>query len=667
MTQSKRPSRIMRALKIIFKGLFWTTTAGLMLAIGAVAGAYIIIDDTAKKLPKYSEIREIPNGTTIRYFSDDDQLLYTQGPEYGQWVEYKDIPVEMRQAIIAVEDRRYREHYGVDPVALARAAKFAWDNRNTGRRLQGASTITQQVARMLFLDRSYDMRRKIDEMIVALALEQVLTKEQILELYLNKAYFGGGAYGIDAASRKFFDHDISTLDIPEAAMLAGLVKAPSDYSPTADPKAAEDRMRTVLRLMNETRQNASADPDMDAPVITITNSVRGRNGTRHFIDWIEPQVEQYIPDMEGQIDVYTTLDTTMQEQAQSAAEKNVPANAQTAIISMEENGSIKAMVGGLDYASSTYNRATQARRQPGSSFKLFVYLTAIESGFGPQSRVFDGPLTIGAWTPQNSSGRYSGNLPLKSAFAFSLNTVAARLGQKVGTERVAQMGYRLGISTNINTDPSMVLGTMDVRLIDMTRAYAIVANSGLSVIPHGIKKIEQNGKTVFEEKNNLRQIMVSKDTAATMTSLLRAVVDNGTAGAAQIGRPVAGKTGTTNENKDGWFIGFSSGIITGVWVGRDDAKPIYGLEGGKAPARIFASLMREAVKGRPSGFETIDPPKINGINLAGTSAPKTKSDTPKTEQTSISEVVRDAPIAPPKPPPASREGQSRAIRPDESN
>ena len=656
-------------LRFVLRSFFWMALVGSMLAAGVAVGLSWIVYKASEDLPSYQEIRQLPSGTTVRYFSSDGELIHTKGPEYGEWVEYQAIPMEMRQAIVAIEDRRFRQHKGVDPIALARAVKFAWDNRGTGRRLQGASTITQQVARTLFLDRQYDVRRKLDEMIVALAMERKFTKQQIVELYLNRVYFGGGAYGFDAASRTFFGHSGETLTTEEAALLAGLVKAPSDYAPTADPEAAEGRMRVVLAVMRETGQDRSASPSAEMPELNLKQTSEDRAGSRHFIDWIEPQINQIVPDLTGRIDVFTTLDSELQISAQDAVDNLTPEGAQAAVLSMEEDGAVRTMVGGLDYINSSYNRATQAQRQPGSAFKLFVYLTALESGYGPNSRVYDGPVTIDGWSPKNSSGRYSGNLALKTAFAYSLNTVAARMGQRLGTERIAQMAYRLGISTPINTDPSMVLGTADVRLIDMTRAYATVATGGLSVMPYGIERIEQNGKPVYRNETHTRQVMISRQNAASMTSLMRGVVEDGTAGAAQIGRPVAGKTGTTNSNKDGWFIGFSSGVITGVWIGRDDARPIPGLQGGRAPARIFSAYMVDAVKGRPSGFETINPPKISAPDLTMSEGEALQaSSEPGTPVETVVTEAAGAPSATPAqapPPPASRQGQSRAIRPDQ--
>ena len=668
---SPTQGKFRRFMRLTLRLGLWSFLIGIMLLAGLAAGTSWVVHDASKRLPSYEEIKARPTGTTVRYFSVDGDLLHSQGPQYGEWLEYVDTPVTMRKAMVAIEDRRYREHKGVDPIALARAAKFAWDNYGTGRRLQGASTITQQVARTLFLDRRYDVRRKLDEMIVALALERKFSKEQILELYLNRVYFGGGAYGVDAASRTFFGHDATNLSLEEAALLAGLVKAPSDYAPTADPKAAEGRMRVVLGVIKSTGQDRSADTAAPMPKLDLQKEREDRTGSRHFIDWIAPQVEQIRPELVGKIDIHTTLDDKLQTLAQDSVEGGAPSGTQPALVTIDDSGAVRAMVGGLDYATSSYNRATQAKRQPGSSFKLFVYLTALESGYGPNSRVFDGPITIGDWSPQNNSGRYSGNMRMQSAFAFSLNTVAARLGQKLTTERISQMAQRLGISTPVTTSPSMVLGTSEVRLIDMTRAYATVAAQGKGVVPYGVERIEQSGRVIYRHEPSQAPRLLSESVAANMTYMMRGSVESGTSRAADIGRAVAGKTGTTNSNKDGWFIGFSSGLTTGVWVGRDDAKPVPGLQGGRAPARIFANYMKDAVEGRPQGFETITPPRIAAPDLQMTAGERLQVSTPSNEPAKplVTEdagppVARQAP-PPQAAPPVSREGRSRAIRPDD--
>jgi penicillin-binding protein 1A len=585
--------------------LLWTLGSGLALLLLGAVGLTVAVMNARANLPSFGELKSSPNGQMIRVRAADGTILVSLGPSYGEWIPYEEIPPVMRDAMVAVEDRRFRSHWGVDPVAVARIIKFAIDNHGNGRRLQGASTITQQVARTIFLSNSYTVSRKLREVVLALALERKFSKNQILELYLNKVYFGGGAYGIDAASRRFFGHPATSLDLSEAAVVAGLVKAPSRYSPTADAEAAVGRAGVVLELMQETgaisaSEAASADPH----AVKLAPEPR-QNSVRYFTDWALPQLETLIDETDAPLDVWTTLDLSMQRAADQAIRTAAPAGVQGALISLDRDGAVRAMVGGKDYVSSIYNRATQATRQPGSAFKLFVYLAALEAGHKPEDQVVDEPVTINGWSPRNSSGRFSGAVSLRTAFAYSINTVAAKLGQEVGYGTVADMARRFGITTPIDTRPAMVLGTSDVRLIDMARAFASVAQKGVAVTPYGITRVTASGAVIYQHQVDTSRVLVAPYVAAQMTDLLQTAVATGTGRAAQIGRPVAGKTGTTSSNKDGWFLGFSSGLTTGVWMGRDDARAVGGLQGGTAPARAFASFMQKAVANRPiENFDT---------------------------------------------------------------
>ncbi|WP_082443208.1 MULTISPECIES: transglycosylase domain-containing protein [unclassified Sphingomonas] len=586
------PSRWWRILR-------WVLGIGFGLAALAAIALVVAVYNAKSNLPSFNQLKSSPNGQMIRVRAADGSILVSLGPSYGEWIPYAQIPAAMRDAMVSVEDRRFRSHWGVDPVALARITKFAIQTRGTGRRLQGASTITQQVARTIFLSNSYTVGRKFREIILALALERKFTKNQILELYLNKVYFGGGAYGIDAASRRFFNHPATSLSLSEAAVVAGLVKAPSRYSPTADAEAAVGRAGVVLKLMQETGAiTASQAMDADPQAIKLAPEPQ-QNSVRYFTDWALPQLETLIDETEAPLDVWTTLDPAMQKSADTAIRANAPAGVQGALVALDRDGAVRSMVGGKDYVSSIYNRATQATRQPGSAWKLFVYLAALEAGMNPDSQVNDAPVTIDGWSPRNSSRRYSGQVSLRTAFAYSLNTVSARLGQEVGFATVADMARRFGITTPVNTRPAMVLGTSDVRLLDLTRAYASVASGGTAVVPYGITRVTANGQLIYQHQVDSSRVLVAPYVAQQMTDLLQTAVNTGTGRAAQIGRPVAGKTGTTSSYKDGWFMGFSSGITTGVWMGRDDAKPVGGLQGGTAPARAFAAFMRQAVANRP--------------------------------------------------------------------
>ncbi|WP_033920553.1 transglycosylase domain-containing protein [Sphingomonas sp. 37zxx] len=583
----------------------WTLGTGAALALIGLIALVIAVYTARSSLPSFDTLKSSPNGQMIRVHAADGTVIVSLGPSYGEWIEYADIPTVMRQAMVAVEDRRFRSHWGVDPIGIARSVKLAYQYRGTDRRLQGASTITQQVARTVFLSNKYDFGRKIREIILALAIERKFSKDQILELYLNKVYFGGGAYGIDAASRRFFAHPATNLSLSEAAVIAGLVKAPSRYSPTADAEAARGRAGVVLDVMVETGAITRSQAARAEPSEVKLAPEPKRNSVRYFTDWALPQLEMLIDETDAPLDVWTTLDLSMQASADAAIRENAPAGVQGALVSLDRDGAVRAMIGGKDYVSSNYNRATQATRQPGSAFKLFVYLAALEAGVKADDQVVDEPVTINGWSPRNSSGRFAGAMDVRSAFAYSVNTVAAKLGQEVGFATVADMARRFGITTPVDTRPAMVLGTSDVRLIDMTRAYASVAQRGVAVTPYGITRVTANGAVIYAHEVDTSRVLVAPYVAAQMTDLLQTAVATGTGRAASIGRPVAGKTGTTSSNKDGWFMGFSSGLTTGVWMGRDDARAVGGLQGGTAPAKAFASFMRSAVAKRPpEQFET---------------------------------------------------------------
>ncbi|UZK68499.1 PBP1A family penicillin-binding protein [Sphingomonas sp. S1-29] len=595
MATAKKKTRAPRWRRIAV----WTLGTGVALALVALVALVIAVYTARTSLPSYDTLKSSPNGQMIRVHAADGTVIVSLGPSYGEWIEYSDIPTVMRQAMVAVEDRRFRSHWGIDPIGIARSVKLAYQRRGTDRRLQGASTITQQVARTVFLSNKYDFGRKVREAILALAIEQKFSKDQILELYLNKVYFGGGAYGIDAASRRFFAHPATNLSLSEAAVIAGLVKAPSRYSPTADAEAARGRAGVVLDIMVETGAISRTEADMAEPSDVELAPEPKRNSVRYFTDWALPQLEMLIDETQAPLDVWTTLDLPMQAAAERAIRTNAPAGVQGALVSLDRDGAVRAMIGGKDYVSSNYNRATQATRQPGSAFKLFVYLAALEAGIKADDAVVDAPITINGWSPRNSSGRFAGAMDIRTAFAYSVNTVAARLGQEVGFATVADMARRFGITTPIDTRPAMVLGTSDVRLIDMTRAYASVAQKGVAVAPYGITRVTANGSVIYAHEVDTSRVLVAPYVAAQMTDLLQTAVATGTGRAASIGRPVAGKTGTTTSNKDGWFMGFSSGLTTGVWMGRDDARAVGGLQGGTAPAKAFASFMRTAVAKRP--------------------------------------------------------------------
>ena len=586
-----QPSAFRRWVKRLF---VWGTGCALMGTLALVVAVAV----TVRSLPGYQELKSSQTGQMIVVRASDGSEIVTLGPSYGKWVPYERIPQAMKDAMISVEDRRFRSHWGVDPIGIVRSVMVRVES---GTWRQGGSTITQQLARNIFLNNNKTFGRKSREWVLALALEQKFSKNKVLELYLNKVYFGGGAYGIDSAARKFFGHPGEKITLPEAAIIAGLVKAPSRYSPTADADAAIGRAGVVLQTMVSNGViTADEAAGLDLKKVKMVEDRASQNSARYFTDWALPQLDFILPENDQPIEVWTTLDPVMQRAATNAIAGFAPKGAQGALVSLDRDGAVLAMVGGTDYVTSNYNRAVNAVRQPGSAWKLFVYLTALEGGYTPDDRVVDEQVTIEGWTPRNDGGRYAGEIDLRTAFAYSKNTVAAQLGNEVGFGQVANMARRLGITTPINTLPSMVLGSSDVRVIDMVRAFAAVQAKGQSVEPFGIRKVTTtDGELLYSYRPQAPQQLLPAYVAAGMTDLMQTAVNIGTGRAAQIGRPVAGKTGTTSSNKDGWFLGFSSGITTGVWMGRDDAKAVPGLQGGAAPARAFAAYMKVATAKRP--------------------------------------------------------------------
>tara|TARA_B100000678_G_scaffold60253_1_gene48719 strand:- start:358 stop:2538 length:2181 start_codon:yes stop_codon:yes gene_type:complete len=569
---------------------------GAALALLLVLFVSLAVAFSVRSMPSYYQLKATQTAQTIVVRARDGTEIVELGPSFGKWLTADEIPQVMKDAMISVEDRRYYSHFGIDPVRTGGAIIEGLTGSRA--RVGGTSTISQQLARNVFLNNNRSLDRKLREAILAMALEWKFSKEQILELYLNKVYFGGGAYGIDSASRKFFSHPATELSVAEAAIIAGLVKAPSRYSPTADVDAAVGRASVVLRLMKE-QGRISPDVTVDPSAVRLKEEA-GQNSVRYFTDWALPQLDMLLPETFEPIEVWTTLDVGMQRAATASIKANTPDGAQGALVSMDRDGAVLALVGGTDYVQTNYNRATDALRQPGSSWKLFVYLAALEAGYTPDDRVVDTAVTIDGWSPRNSSGRNVGEIDLRTAFAYSINTVAAQLGNEVGFTSVASMARRFGITTEINTYPAMVLGSNEVRLIDMTRAFAAVSARGESVEPYGILKVETaDGELLYQHEKPRSSQLVPDYVAAGITDLLQTAVATGTGRAAQIGRPVAGKTGTTSSNKDGYFVGFSSGVTTGVWMGRDDNTRVGGLQGGTAPARAFAAYMRYAVKDRP--------------------------------------------------------------------
>ncbi|QMW22657.1 transglycosylase domain-containing protein [Sandaracinobacteroides saxicola] len=591
MARSPRTSGPSSARRWLVRGVQFVLIGA---ALGFIALA-VAVGISVASLPSYEEMMKSPQGQSVVVRAADGTELVTVGPSFGRWLPYQQIPATMVDAMKAVEDRRFDWHPGADPIGIARSV---WVNWQAGEKVQGGSTITQQLARNIFLTSRQTYGRKVREIILALAIERKFTKRAIMELYLNRVYFGGGAYGIDAASRKFFGHSATTLSLEESAVIAGLVKAPSRYAPSSDPLRAKSRARIVIATMADSgaiTPAAAAAADLDG----LRFAVEAAQGdVRYFTDWVLTQLDTLTDEAVEPLEVVTTLVTAHQAAAELAVKTQALPGTQAAIVAMRRDGAVTAMVGGRDYVSSIYNRAVVARRQPGSSWKLFDYLAALENGVTPDDVYVDEPLTMDGWSPKNSDNRFRGQVTVRQAFALSVNTVAVQLAAKVGFDTVAEMARRFGISTPIDRRPAMALGTSDVTLLEMTGAYASVAAGGVEARPWAIQRVTTaRGTLLYQREAEAPRVLVPPFVAARMTDLLRAAVETGTGRAAQIGRPLAGKTGTTSSNKDGWFIGFTPDLVAGVWIGRDDARRVPGLAGGRAPARVFGVFMSKALTG----------------------------------------------------------------------
>ena len=519
----------------------------------------------------------------------DGQPIARNGANIGPPVEVKTLPAHVTNAFIAIEDRRFYSHWGVDPRGLARAVVNNLGDGGT----QGGSTITQQLAKITFLTPERSLTRKAREMLIAFWLEAWLTKDEILERYLSNVYFGDNAYGLSAAAMHYFHKKPDRLTVSEAAMLAGLVQAPSRLAPTKNLKGARARARLVIDAMVDAGFLTAAEADDLRPARLDVRPDKGPPSGTYFADWALPQARARLEDAYGKGDVVTTLDARLQRIARTVVARAPLGSAQVALVAMRPNGDVVAMIGGKSYKESPFNRATQARRQPGSTFKLFVYLAALRSGLTPDSLVDDSPITEGGYRPKNSDGRYKGEITLKRAFARSSNVAAVRLYRRVGDKAVIQAARDLGIKSPLSADPSLALGTSGVTLLELTAAYAAVAGDQYPVTPHALP--EKSGGLLDRLLSSRRSL--GGKTRQHMLDLLGATVIQGTGRAAGLAIPSYGKTGTSQDNRDALFIGFADDLVVGVWVGRDDNKPLGGVHGGGLPARIWRDFMGQAIAG----------------------------------------------------------------------
>ncbi len=575
----------------------WFIKWSLVAFIWASVFAGAVLAWYAYDLPEVESVSALTRRPAVTLLASDGKPFARFGEVQGRAVAIADLPRHVPRAVMAIEDKRFYDHFGIDITALLRAAIANFKAR---RIVQGGSTITQQLAKNLFLGPERTLKRKIQEVMLALWLERKFTKDQILTIYLNRVYLGAGTFGIAAAARRYFGKPAQKLALNEAAMLAGLLKAPSRYAPTRDRDRAAKRAGLVLNRMAAlgyiTKSQASKAIRSPARLRT-----RKRSIGRYFADWAFAQVQSYIGGGDSDLIVATTLDRRLQRIAEAkvvAALKGPGARLgarQAALVAMTPDGAVRAMVGGRNYASSQFNRATQALRQPGSAFKPLVYLAGLEAGLNPESMLLDAPVTIEGWSPKNYDERYRGKVSLTQALADSINTVAVRVQRHAGIEAVMRAARRLGITSRLKREAGLALGASEVTLLELTAAFGAFANDGYPLWPFAVSEVrDRAGKVLYRRSGSGPGRAIGPRALQDMNRMLQAVIEDGTGRAAKIGRPAAGKTGTSEGFRDAWFIGYSADLVAGVWLGNDDASPMKGVTGGGLPARLWRDFMIEA-------------------------------------------------------------------------
>lgn len=580
-------------------GLFyWSFIMCIWGGIGVVG----IVAYYGAQMPSASTWQIPDRPPNVKIVSVNGALVANRGTTGGAAVGLHDMSPYIPQAIIAIEDRRYYSHFGFDPIGFTRAMMR---NVMSGRLVQGGSTITQQLAKNLFLSPERTMGRKVQELLLALWLEQKYSKSQILEMYLNRVYFGSGSYGVEAASRRYFNKSARDVSLPQAALLAGLVKAPSRLSPAKNPQAAEARSQIVLSAMRA--QGMVSDSEMAAALSGPTTKAAAYwTGSENYVaDHVMDQVQELIGEIKQDVIVDTTVDLSLQKLGEEAIRELIAENgeklkvSQGALVSIDGTGAVRAMVGGYDYANSQFDRASEAKRQPGSSFKPFVFLAALENGMTPNSVRNDAPIRIGKWSPENYNGKYYGQVTLTTALSKSLNSVAAQLIMENGAGNVAKTAHRMGITSKLEANASLSLGTSEVTLLELTSAYTPFATGGYRAKPHMVQRITtMEGKVLYEHIPQSARV-ISADVAGMMNAMMAQTVQKGTARGAKFNHAAAGKTGTSQSNRDAWFIGYTRNLTTGVWFGNDDGSPMKGITGGGLPVKAWHSFMVKAHEGVP--------------------------------------------------------------------
>ncbi len=591
-SKQARGGRLWWRLAKIFGVLgFWAVVAG------ALGFSYIWFTLDQRGL---LQIPERQPGEMI--LANDGTVLAQEGSFFGDAARISALPSYVPNAVIAIEDRRFRKHFGIDPIGLVRAMGR---NLLAGHMMQGGSTLTQQLAKNLFLSPEKTATRKLQEAVLAIWLESKFTKDEILQLYLNRVFFGSGATGIEQAAHTFFNKSANELTLMEAAKMAASLKAPTTYNPASNPDESDARARIVLQAMLD--EGYVTREQVDAAENSETNVADPNTQTprQYAVDWIDAQLPQLVKSYDQSIIIETTIDPAIQADAETALRKRLADNgkklnvSQGAVVVMDTTGGVEALVGGRSYQRSQYNRAIKAERQPGSAFKAFVYLTAMQHGYTPDSVEVDEPVKIGGWSPENYKHKYLGEVSLETAFAQSINTIAAKLTVAVGPATVAATAERLGITSPLGHDASLALGTSEVTPLEMTSAFVPFANGGKAIQPYVIRRITtRDGKILYQRQGSgLGQVM-SDNELGEMNRMFRAVVRQGTGVKARFGNfDIGGKTGTSQDYRDAWFVGFTPYYVAGVWLGNDDNSPTKNVTGGSLPAQIWRDVMEPAHQG----------------------------------------------------------------------
>ncbi|MGA2565676.1 MAG: PBP1A family penicillin-binding protein [Pseudolabrys sp.] len=624
--RARQPRKTRRKRSLIGRAIYWGLVLGLWLIIGT-AGT---IAWTGAHMPPLQSLEIPKRPPSIQIVDLDGRPLATRGDNGGAVLPLKEMPNYVPQAFIAIEDRRFYEHYGVDPWGIARAAVANILHRGVA---QGASTITQQLAKNLFLTQERTVHRKLQEMLLALWLERKFSKTQILELYLNRVYFGSGAYGIEQASQHYFGKPAKKISLPEAALLAGLVKSPSRLAPTRNFDGAEHRAQTVLAAMTDVGFITPASEKVALAHPPQVAAQAGNGSINYVADWVMDAINDVLGHVDEDIVVRTTIDTGLQAGAEQALTEELAQKgdkngvSQGALVAMTPDGAVRTLIGGRSYGESQFNRAVAAKRQPGSAFKPFVYLTALEHGLTPDSVRLDAPIKIKGWQPENYGHEYYGPVTLTKALALSLNTVSVRLTMEFSPTAVIRTAYRLGIASKLEPNASIALGTSEVSPLELVSGYAPFANGGLAVVPHVIERITgANGKVLYARNDQPLGRVIEARYVAMMNEMMAQTLTIGTAHKAALqGWPAAGKTGTSQDFRDAWFIGYTAHLVTGVWLGNDDGTPTKKVTGGGLPVEIWSRFMRGAHQGIPVAALP-GPPAGVLSGLFNTNAPARETD-----------------------------------------